>query len=180
MLVAPDIPPNHGTVVVDVAEGRFIVDASILHHEPLPLGDTPATIDHFAWGVRTFTDDTGRTRIRWYPFHTPDGMDCRIESIGASEGDFRELHEATRGWSAFNYSLCIRLVEGERLFGFWFGQYGERTAEGEQRFELVDEAERQRVLWEEVGFSPDHVAAIPADRPVPPPPGSATAARAGG
>ena len=51
MLAVPDLPPNHGTVVVDLQEGRFLVDASMLHREPLPLHERVTRVEHFAWGV---------------------------------------------------------------------------------------------------------------------------------
>src|SRR5712691_7926635 len=42
MLVAPDIPPNHGSVLVVYEGSRYVVDASILHSEPLRLApDAP-------------------------------------------------------------------------------------------------------------------------------------------
>ena len=43
MLVAPHIPPNHGTVLVTYDDTRYVVDASILHSEPLRL-DTGAVV----------------------------------------------------------------------------------------------------------------------------------------
>jgi hypothetical protein len=170
MLVAPDLPPNHGTVVVDLPEGRFLVDASLLHRDPLPLRDEATAIDHFAWGVRATPQPDGRPLVHWYPFHLEQGMDCRLESFGASAEDFRELHEATRAWSPFNYSLCLRLVRGDRSLGFWFGSYGERSASGERCFEGRDPKWRETFLQETVGFSREHVASIPPDREVAPPP----------
>ena len=98
-------------------------------------------------------------------------MTCRLESFGASEADFRELHEATRAWSPFNYALCIRMVQGDRIFGFWFGSYGERTASGARTFEVRDLGWRMKILRESVGFSREHVDIIPPDRELPPPPG---------
>src|ERR1043166_1095811 len=53
MLVAPHIPPNHGTVLVTSGAPRYVVDASILHSEPLPLdASTPTGVTHPAWGVQ--------------------------------------------------------------------------------------------------------------------------------
>ena len=53
MLVAPDIPPNHGSVLVVYEGSRYVVDASILHSEPLRLDpDAPSIIVHPAWGVQ--------------------------------------------------------------------------------------------------------------------------------
>lgn len=171
MLVAPDLPPNHGTVAVDLEDGRFLVDASMLHREPLLLGDDPTRVDHFAWGVEASPMADGRTSVRWHPFHLEDGMICRIEHFEASESDFRELHEATRAWSPFNYALCVRRVHRDRMVGFWFGLYGERTAEGTRRFEPIDPGRRRAVLCDDLGLVPAHVDAIPADRDIPPPPG---------
>ena len=37
MLVAPDLPPNHGTVAVRADGRRWLLDASMLHVEPLLL-----------------------------------------------------------------------------------------------------------------------------------------------
>jgi N-hydroxyarylamine O-acetyltransferase len=171
MLAIPDLPPNHGTVAVDVPEGRFLVDASMLHREPLPLRDEVTRIDHYAWGVEAKPVEDGRTTVRWSPFHSDDGMDCRLERFGASEADFRELHEITRRESAFNHALCVRLVRDDRSFGFWFGKYGERRASGERCYETRSGAFRRQLLREAVGMSAEHVDAIPPDRKPPGPAG---------
>ena len=56
MLVAPHIPPNHGTVLVACDEMRYVVDASMLHGEPLRLDpDTPTGVTHPAWGAMQHT-----------------------------------------------------------------------------------------------------------------------------
>src|SRR5437016_1857535 len=81
---SPPVPPNHGTVVVELDRQRFLVDASILHGEPLPLSEVePTRISHPAWGVDSRKQD-GKWHIRWRPLHTPSGIDCRIERLGAS------------------------------------------------------------------------------------------------
>jgi hypothetical protein len=52
MLVAPNVPPNHGAVLVVCDEARYVVDASILHSEPLRLDTSTLTrVTHPAWGV---------------------------------------------------------------------------------------------------------------------------------
>ncbi|HSG91468.1 MAG TPA: arylamine N-acetyltransferase, partial [Pseudomonadales bacterium] len=52
MLAVPDAAPNHGTVVVDCEDRRYIVDASILHGVPLALeADTSVAAADRPWGV---------------------------------------------------------------------------------------------------------------------------------
>lgn len=167
MLVADDASPNHGTVAVDLEEGRFLVDASMLHREPLLLAEKPTSIEHFAWGVEARRDEHGKTRVRWHPFHLDDGLDCRLEAFGASAADFRERHEATRAWSPFNYALSLRLIRGESMVGFRYGKYGERTAAGGTIHEERATPWRRRFLAETIGFSPQLIARIPPDREIP-------------
>jgi N-hydroxyarylamine O-acetyltransferase len=177
MLVAPDLPPNHGSVAVRL-EGRLhLVDASILHGEPLRLEKEQATeVAHPAWGVRC-TPEGERWRIRWRPLHLPDGLDCRIESLGASAEEFHALHEATRAWSPFNFQLSARLLRGDTVVGVGLGRRGEIDAEGRMHQAPLDGAERDRHLTDTLGMSAEIVAALPPDVPTPPPPGSRSAAR---
>jgi N-hydroxyarylamine O-acetyltransferase len=81
MLVTPNLPPNHGTVLVGCEGKRYIVDASILHGEPLQLDEYgPAAITHPAWGVQSSVRD-GQWTIHCRPLHKPDGLDCRIDRL---------------------------------------------------------------------------------------------------
>jgi len=89
---------------------------------------------------------------------------------GALHALLRKLHEAKRAWSPFNFSLSVRIVRGERMVGFWFGRYGERTADARRRFDELDEVKGRHVLEALVGLAPDHVSAIPPDRELPSPP----------
>ena len=87
MLVAPHIPPNHGTVLVACDETRYVVDASILHGEPLRLDtDTPTGVTHPAWGVQCSMRDT-HWYIRWRPVHMPDGLGLSSGSPACDTGD---------------------------------------------------------------------------------------------
>lgn len=59
MLVAPGLPPNHGTVRVQIANQHYLVDSSILFGEPLLLNEAGETrIPHPAW-----FQDSGRGRL---------------------------------------------------------------------------------------------------------------------
>jgi len=122
MLSSPNVPPNHGTVVVELDGSHYMVDASILHSDPLRLDEAEETkIVQPAWGVDCRKQD-GRWHIRLRPLHTPSGIDCRIERLGVPPETFREMHETTRAWSPFNYELSARLLRGDAIVGAAFGQ----------------------------------------------------------
>ncbi len=174
MMVAPNLPPNHGTVVVTLPEGRFLVDASILHVEPLPIVEgRESTIEHPAWGV------TGhwlgdKYAVRWRGPMRPDPFDCRIDEWPVDAERFRSQHEATRAWSPFNFELTFTLVRGDARVGAAQGQAVRIAADGTVTAEpLVD---RMGYLVDELGISEALAREIPADVPTPPPPGSRTAA----
>src|SRR5689334_10389672 len=43
MMAAPNLPPNHGTVLVNFGDQTFLVDSSILHGHPLRLSEDSET-----------------------------------------------------------------------------------------------------------------------------------------
>lgn len=175
MLVAPDLPPNHGTTCVRLDGTLWMVDASILHGEPLRLDSAAETgVAHGAWGVRA-RPENGRWLVRWRPLHKPDGLDCRIEALGASAAEFRTRHEETRGWSPFNYGLYLRVLRGDRAIGAAFGQRVEIAGPGAAALRPLDPHERRRLLVEEAGISEEIASRLPEDLPLPAPPGSRAA-----
>ena len=169
MLVNPSMSPNHGTVVVECEGGRYVVDASILHGEPLALETGAATaVEHPAWGVRCTTRE-GRWVIRWRPLHAPEGIECRIERLQVN--DFHERHERTRPWSPFNYSVYARRNREDAVIGVAFGRRVEIGDEGVDIGEGLAAAARARFLIEELGLHEALVAQLPEDLSLPPPPG---------
>jgi N-hydroxyarylamine O-acetyltransferase len=170
-----DIPPNHGTVIVDLDAQPYVVDASILHSEPLELKERErSVIDHPAWGVRC-ENRQGYWYIRWRPLHAPVGIDCRIDRLAATAEEFRERYEHTRGWSPFNFELNVRLLRGESVIGLALGQRVELDAGGGLRQRQLSSEERKRVLIDELGFGEDIVDQLPPDTATPPPPDSRAA-----
>jgi N-hydroxyarylamine O-acetyltransferase len=170
MLVSPNAPPSHGTVLVDVDGSRYVVDASILHGAPLALSvDRSTSIDHPAWGVQCRTED-GAWHIRWRPLHTPDGIDCRLDFLNATLADFRDYHERTRAWSPFNYELHIRRNLGDRVVGITRGERVELDPSGAVRRTPLNADGRVRVLVEELGLSEEIATRLPPDVRTPPPP----------
>jgi N-hydroxyarylamine O-acetyltransferase len=178
MLVAPHIPPNHGTVLVAWGETRYVVDASILHSEPLQLdASTPTGVTHPAWGVQCGRRD-GHWYIRWRALHVPDGLDCRLDHLYVTRETFRERHEQTRPWSPFNYELYARLICGEAVVGTTGGQRVELNGAGGVVHTRLAGDDRLRLLVDELGMQEEIVQRLPRDTPTPPPPWSRTARNA--
>lgn len=176
MMVAPDIPPNHGTVVVELEGRRYLVDASLLHGEPLELSATDTTrVVHGAWGV-TASAQTGSQLIRWRPIHMPQGLDCRIDRLDVDAQVFLDLHEGTRAWSPFNYQLYARVNRGESVIGTGFGERFTFRADGTVERQPLQAQDRLRFLIEELGIREALAVRVPADVPTPPPPSARSGA----
>lgn len=127
MLSAPNIPPNHGSTLIRLDGQSYVADASILHGEPLPLGEQPlgeqlpAAGAPPAWAAACSSRD-GRSIVSWRPLHKPEGLDCRIEEWGATAAAFCILHEKSRHVSPFNTELYVRLNRADAVIGAAFGQ----------------------------------------------------------
>lgn len=178
MLAAPNVPPNHGTVVVDIDRTLYIVDASILHSEPLELDEQTSTgVVHPAWGVQCDMSD-GQWMIRWRALHRPDGFDCRIEELDVTRARFQNQHEQTRPWSPFNYELYARSNRGDAVVGVANGHRVELDRSGGVVQKRLEGNERVRFLVDKLGMQEELVQQLPQDMPTPPPPGSRTARNA--
>lgn len=175
MLVAPDLPPNHATVLVEIDGENYLMDSSLLCGEPLRIdGENETTIDHPAWGLSCAKRD-GRCHIAWRPLHKTDGFECRLEHFGAGDAGYQSLHEATRPWSPFNYELTLRTNRGEEVIGAAFGHSVTLASDGSVTRRPISTEERNRLLLEDIGLSEEIVSLLPADVPTPPPPGSKSA-----
>jgi arylamine N-acetyltransferase len=175
MLVAPDIPPNHGSVLVTHGGTQYVVDASILHSDPLRLdASAPSAIVHPAWGVQCDRRD-GHWYIRWRSMFGAEGLECRIEDLSVTRETFRQRHEDTRVWSPFNYELHIRLICGDTILGAALGQRVEYNRSGACVQTRLEGDERKRLLIDQLGIHEEIVQRLPADTPTPPPPWSQTA-----
>ena len=178
MMVAPDLPPNHGTVVVTIDGDRFLVDASIMFVEPLPIVQgREARIDHAAWGVRGHWLE-GKYAVQWRALHQADPFDCRIDQWPVDAARFSQQHEATREWSPFNYQLNFNIVRDDGRIGVGMGEGVSIAADGTMTCSpLID---RLTYLVDQLGVSEELARQIPADIPTPPPPGSRSAGHVAG
>ncbi len=174
MMVAPGIPPNHGSVIVHVDEDRYVVDASMLFVEPLPLR-AGARIAHGAWGVEALTID-GKFAVRWNALQRADLLDCQYNLYDVTAGQFSAFHEGTRSWSPFNFGLNLNLVRGTGRIGAGLEHRVEIDATGRTVRTPFTPDSRRAFLIDEVGIAETIVAQLPDDVPMPPPPGSRTAA----
>jgi N-hydroxyarylamine O-acetyltransferase len=175
MMVAPNLPPNHGTVVVVIAGKAYLVDVGIMFVEPLPIiPGQESGIDHPAWGVHGhWLDD--KYAVRWRALHQPDPFDCRIDEWPVDAQRFSAQHESTRAWSPFNFQLNFNLVKDGGRIGVGMGEEVRIGADGLMtRTPLID---RLAYLIDELGVSEELARQIPPDVPTPPPPGSKTAIR---
>lgn len=170
MVAAPDLPPNHGSVVVALDGIEYVVDASILHVEPLRMQRAEnAGVDHPAWGVSARWEER-RFVVRWRNFLTPEPMDCVFNSVGADAAEFSQRHEMTREWSPFNFGLSLNLVrDGGRIGAAW-GKTMQIDDTGTYTETLADLDARRRFLIEVVGMSEEIVSLLPDDVPMQPPP----------
>lgn len=122
MLVAPQLPPNHATVIACLDKQKYMLDASILTCTPIKLDPQIKQHDYLPLWAKNVRIEDGKFIIHWLPMYIKNGLDCRLDYEGASEEEFKERHEQTRAWSPFNYELNIRQVSGDETKGIGRGK----------------------------------------------------------
>lgn len=172
MLVVPECPPNHGTVVVELDGSQYLVDASILHKSPLRLDKQDSSMSEFpSWLGHVYQKDA-KWHINWRPLQRLEGLDCRIDHVPAAPEEFSQRHENTRLWSPFNYELHIRSVRGNSVLGIAQGKQTEIHPNGDTSSREISQNERLDLLINKLFIKEEIAAKLPADRPTPPPPDS--------
>jgi N-hydroxyarylamine O-acetyltransferase len=175
MMAAPNLPPNHGTVLVNFGSENFLVDSSILHGHPLRLSkDSETSVSHAAWGIRCVWKERNWF-VQWRPLMRLEGFECRVDRFPATETDFADFYERTCGWSPFNYELSVRVNRGEKVIGVASGHSISLLADGSVVRTPLTREERRRLLIEDVGITEALVMQLPDDVATPPPPWSQTA-----
>lgn len=170
MLMRPGSPPNHGLAIVLLGDERYVLDATMLHVEPLRLDPREETaVEHPAWGVRCRPDDGGWI-VRFRPMLKPEGLECRVGPPDATREQFVDLHEASRRWSPFNFELSARRNRGESVVGAAFGRRVELGPDGAARKEPLRGERRLRFLIEELGIAEELAVKVPPDKMTPAPP----------
>jgi N-hydroxyarylamine O-acetyltransferase len=160
--------PNHGTLVVDLDDRRYLVDSSITTGVPLPLdGERRAGVV----GGAEVRRENGETHVFWRPLHMPAGIVFRIDEIGVSAAVFEARHDASGMFSLFNHGLHVRRANDGGLLGITLGMRVTISSDGAVRARVLDADARVRVMVDELGIDEAVARAVPADEPVPPPPG---------
>jgi N-hydroxyarylamine O-acetyltransferase len=163
MLVGQATAPDHGSVTVELGESVYLVDASILHDEPLELHPQKSTgINNRAWGV-TAQPDGDDWLIWWRPLHLPEGCFCRIENTDIDPQEWLARNRLTRTVSPFNDSLYVRKIIGDDVVGV---EYGARTvfdSAGRVVREILTHNQMLTCLADEMGFATELLARLPAD-----------------
>ncbi len=153
---------NHASVVVALDGEELLVDSSMLLDGPLPLRrDAPTEIVDVLHPARAIPRD-GLWTIHWRLQGRDREVDLVLLRDDVTDDEYRERYEASRitGFSHFvtlvrNLPRGILTLNGtKRTFRDPAGHLEEGYVE-----------DRDRVLIEEAGLSPEIVAALPPDDP---------------
>lgn len=172
MLIAPDLPPNHGTVIVNTGGKQYLVDTSMLHNSPVCLEKHhPDQMKCLPWTINVEVRNS-KWHIQWRPLHMLDGCTCRVEQTGGAHSTFVALNEETRIWGPFNYSLYVRINRGDSIVGIAYGNKVSIDPGGNVDLHRIGFAEQRQFLLEELDIDNDIINRLPANKPTPSPPGS--------
>ena len=172
MLTSPTVRgPNHGTVIVTLDGAQYLIDGSMLTERPLPLEEgSPGDAQHPAAQIQ-FEKRAEQWHFFCRPLHLLDGVWCRIDAINVSVSAFDQYYEGTRGWSPFNFALNARINTQNQVTGIIADKKITIKPDGQATCEVMQGAERVKFLVEQVGIAEEIIARLPADEPLPPPPG---------
>ena len=167
MLDFPQIPgPNHGTVVVDVAGGHFMVDPFFGSETPLALDDGPHRAGRAAVEIRSEpVADTALPHVHWR-FHNARQwfrFGFAEDWPVVTHSDFVARYEASGGSSSvFNNALYISRHVGSDVHTIFKGEHFVLSADDSITRQLVN-GDRDQLLVEVFGLSPDFARRIPLD-----------------
>ena len=163
MLIGRARTPDHGSVTVSLDNRLYLLDASMLHNEPLELSAAAVhTIDHPAWGLSSHPDE-GDWLINWRPLHLPGGCLCRIESTNVSKKEWLERNNKTRLVSPFNKSLYARINAGEQVIGIEHGGYTIFHPDGTVERRKMSWHQILKILEKRMGYNAAFLEGLPED-----------------
>jgi N-hydroxyarylamine O-acetyltransferase len=165
---------NHGSVLVELPEGMFLVDPFFNSEHPLPLGDgETAAAKYEPRTVRATAGEDGyRWVIRWrFPFAS-SWLRCAIApgDVGVPRTLFHERYRASAGpANAFNQGVFISINRGPEVHALYKGAYHVRVPDSPAISHPVDLARRNELLETVFGISPAIIGRLPADAAEPEP-----------
>ncbi len=151
---------NHASVIVTIGGEQLLVDSSMLLVRPLPLRrDAPTELVDPLHPARAVPSD-GLWTIRWRVQSRDREIDCVLLRDSVGEAEYRERYEASRrtGFSHF-LTFVKNLPDGVLTLNGSKRTFRDRSGHLEESY--VDD--RDRVLIDEAGLSPEIVAALPPD-----------------
>jgi len=98
---------NHGTILVRLEDGDYLVDSSILLNRAVKIRPNETVIDDHPLMPLEYETVNGAMRL-WFQFAMmPAGslLPCRLLTTGIDIQTFREAYEASRGFGPFNEQL---------------------------------------------------------------------------
>ncbi len=168
MMTAPNLPPNHGSVIVEIEGSVYLVDVAITSVTPLSiLQGQNAYVKHPAWGVEGLWQE-GKFAVKWRALNIHDPFFCRIEQWPIDADIFASHHESTREWSPFNYQLNYSIVRDGGRTGIGKGEQVRIATDGTMTRKRLED--RLGFLVDQLGVSEELARQIPSDVPTPPPP----------
>jgi arylamine N-acetyltransferase len=107
--------PNHGTVIVTVDSGEFLVDSSLLTYEPVPLAGSLYTYDDGV--IRIEVEPDAGCHILWTRGpHQSFFLACRVFHESISHDTVLANYENSRRQSPFNQRLyALRSLSGRTV-----------------------------------------------------------------
>ena len=172
MLTSPTVRgPNHGTVIVTLEGFHYLVDGSMLTEHPLPMQEgSPGVTGHPGAQIQV-ENRAEQWQIYWRPLHRVEGIWCRIDAMDVSASAFDGYYQNTRAWSPFNYFIYARINTPDQITGIVADRKITMRANGQPTSEVMNSTERVKFLIEQMGMAEEIITRLPADEPLPPPPG---------
>ena len=156
---APANSPGHGTLIVNVEDKPFIVDATMFHGHPLPLKEGLMT--HPVWGTRIHRNK-GYWYINWKPLGRSH-LDCQLLEMNAPAHEYPYRHEQSRNASRFDGALLIRMAGFNEITGVVKGKKIVRRPNGDEIISVLSKDEKSKLLIEQFCIAEEIVFRIPDD-----------------
>ncbi|MCX7205640.1 MAG: hypothetical protein NT086_06575 [Proteobacteria bacterium] len=151
--------PKHGTVIVNFGDGPLVVDATIMHDQPIRL----QIEERFSplWGGRN-QQINELWYLQWKPLIRP-AVYCRIEQFDVSLSTFAAWHEHSRKLSRFNQGVIIRLAHPDRIEGIVRGHRATRQIDGTEISTPIQFDMLRQSLIEDFGIKEEVAFSLPDD-----------------
>ena len=156
--------PNHGSTIVTLDGTDYVADTSMLSEQPLRLGGTTATTDDPVVGIDA--DRTGdRWTLRFMPWRPEGRLACELDPAPVGGDVPAQRYEYSRTSSPFNADVHARRNFADKVVvvaldtAFRIDRPGGESAAEPFR---GDRHRRDEVLIDEMGYSEEIVASLPA------------------